>query len=64
MDVTERLRAWATAHAQARQAERAAEQGRGTDDAGRLQRDARSLREQADRLHRQIYRELDGGRGN
>jgi len=55
MDMTEQLKAWGAAHAQARNAESAARQGRSPD----LQREARSLRDRADRLHREIYDSLD-----
>lgn len=55
MDVTDQLKAWGAAHAQARVAENAARQNRSND----LQREARSLRERADRLHREIYDSLD-----
>ena len=59
MDVTEQLRAWGAAHAQARAAERSAQQAGRTDDSRDLQRKAKALRERADRLHRDIYRNLD-----
>ena len=65
MDFTERLRAWGVAHAQARGAERAAGQQADAERSDTLRRQAQSLREQADRLHREIYRSLDrpdGGR--
>ena len=55
MDMTERLRAWGAAHAQARSAECAG----AADPSPELQREAKALRERADRLHRQIYRGLD-----
>ena len=60
IDLTEKLRLWGAAHAQARAAERAAAELReeAGDDA---RRQALSLRERADRLHRDIYGEL--GRG-
>jgi hypothetical protein len=59
MDVTEQLRAWGAAHAEARAAERSAQQAGPADRAGDLQRQAKTLRERADRLHRDIYRSLD-----
>lgn len=59
MDVTEKLRAWGAAHAQARAAERSARQAGPADDSRELQHKAKSLREQADRLHRDAYRYLD-----
>lgn len=54
MDLTEKLRAWGTAHAQARNAEWAAasQPGKG------LARQAQMLRQQADTLHREIYRQI------
>ena len=58
MDFTERIRAWGVAHAQARGAESAARQD-DTEHSEQLRREARSLRERADRLHREIYRSLD-----
>lgn len=59
MDITEQLKAWGAAHAQARAAERAAARSHTNQNAD-AQREARSLREHADRLHRDIYRSLDG----
>lgn len=59
MDLTEQLKTWGAAHAKARAAERTAEQAGPTDDTGDLQRRARSLREEADQLHRDVYRSLD-----
>ena len=59
MDVTEQLRAWGAAHAQARAAERTAQQPERAHESRDLQRDAKALRERADRLHRDIYRSLD-----
>ncbi|HEX2546428.1 MAG TPA: hypothetical protein VHL79_16220 [Ramlibacter sp.] len=59
MDVTEQLRAWGAAHAQARSAESAALQGNPANESSELQRQAKSLRERADQLHREIYRSLD-----
>jgi hypothetical protein len=58
MDVTDQLRDWGAAHAQARKAENAAEQGGQSDASGELRRQATSLRERADRLHREIYGRL------
>lgn len=60
MDITEELKAWGAAHAQARAAERAAVEGGPTGQDAEAQREARSLRERADRLHRDIYQSLDG----
>jgi len=59
MDLTERLKAWGAAHARARAAECSARDAAREADAPRLQREAKSLREQADRLHHDIYRDLD-----
>jgi hypothetical protein len=59
MDITEQLKAWGAAHAQARAAERAAGEGGPTGQDTDVQREARSLRERADRLHRDIYRSLE-----
>jgi hypothetical protein len=58
MDLTEQLRAWGAAHAQARSAEAAARQAAEADDAHDLQRQAKSLRDRADRLHHEIYHSL------
>jgi len=58
MDITEKLRLWGITHGAARDAERAALQQPGTQ-AESLWMEARQLRERADRLHREIYRELD-----
>ncbi len=57
MDLTDRLRQWGAAHAQARSAERAAARHA---DAPAEQRsaEARKLRQEADRLHSEIYRSL------
>lgn len=60
MDITEQLKAWGAAHAQARAAERAAGEKGSTGQDAEVQREARSLRERADRLHRDIYCSLDG----
>lgn len=56
MDITEKLGLWGATHTRARRLERAA----GQDPAEReaLQREARQLRESADRLHREIYDEI------
>lgn len=59
MDITEQLKAWGTAHAQAQAAERAAREGGHMGLDVEAQREARSLRERADRLHRDIYRSLE-----
>ncbi len=60
MNVTEKLKLWGVTHAQARAAEQAAAQQQGAPED--LQRSARQLRERANRLHGEIYSELDGGR--
>lgn len=57
--MTDQLRAWGVAHAQARRAEEAALQNEHGDAAAALRRQARALREHADRLHREVYRNLD-----
>ncbi|HYF21471.1 MAG TPA: hypothetical protein VEA40_26650 [Ramlibacter sp.] len=54
MDLAEQLRAWGQAHAAARAAERAALQ-RERNDTEDLRRQARALRERADRLHGEVY---------
>jgi hypothetical protein len=59
MDITEQLKAWGAAHAQARAAERAARKAGNTGHPGEMHSEARVLRERADRLHREIYRSLD-----
>ncbi|MBL0420054.1 hypothetical protein JI739_06805 [Ramlibacter sp. AW1] len=59
--LTQKLREWSAAHAEARKAEHAfSQQQRGapTD----LQDRARQLRQQADRLHRQIYDQIGSRR--
>lgn len=54
---THKLSLWGVAHAAARDAERAA--ARHTGQPGdELRREARLLRERADRLHREVYLEL------
>ncbi len=58
MDMVEKLREWGRAHGAARDAEREAHR----DSAGRDGQHARTLRERADRLHREIYDELGGRR--
>ena len=59
MDVLEKLRQWGLAHGAAREAERhATEQSASAD----VRQAARLLRERADRLHAEVYRELGGGR--
>ena len=57
MKSTEKLSQWGVAHAAARDAERAAAQQNG-ESSERLRREARLLRERADRLHREVYVEL------
>lgn len=52
MDWTEKIREWGAAHAEARERERAARQQPAS---ARLMCEARQSREQADRLHREIY---------
>ena len=59
MDVMEQLKAWGAAHAQARIAECTARQCGEPAAGGALWREAKSLREHADRLHREIYSGLD-----
>jgi hypothetical protein len=57
MKFTEKLSLWGVAHAAARNAERAAAQQAG-EPSDNLHREARILRERADRLHREVYMEL------
>jgi acyl-CoA reductase-like NAD-dependent aldehyde dehydrogenase len=57
MTPTDKLSLWGAALAAARDAERAAAQQVG-DSYDPLRRKARALREHADRLHREVYREL------
>lgn len=59
MDLMEKLSSWGAAHAAARDAERAAARQGGTS-AEHLKREARSLREHADRLHSEILRGESG----
>jgi hypothetical protein len=59
MSVMEQLRAWGVAHAQARSAESAARENRHADASGDLRRQAKFLRDRADRLHREVYHALD-----
>lgn len=59
MDITEQLKAWGAAHAQARAAERAAGERSANGHDTEAQHEARALREHADRLHRDIYGSLD-----
>jgi hypothetical protein len=61
MKFTEKLSLWGVAHAAARNAERAAAQQDG-EPSDNLHREARILRERANRLHREVYMEL-GPRG-
>jgi hypothetical protein len=56
MDITQKLGLWGTTHAQARSLETAARQAGARDE--RLQEQAQQLRQQADRLHREIYDEI------
>ncbi|MBA2675685.1 hypothetical protein [Ramlibacter sp.] len=57
MNLTDQLRLWGATHAQARAAETAARQ-HGADASADLHREARALRERADHLHREIYRDI------
>jgi hypothetical protein len=59
MDLHEQLRAWGSAHAQARRAELAARHHDRDESASTLRQLAKSLREKADRLHREVYLHLD-----
>ena len=61
MELNEKLTLWGTMHAAAREAARAAAavDGPGHD---AKRRHAQALRERADQLHREIYRELGAGR--
>lgn len=56
MDITEKLGLWGATRAKARSLEQAARQPDARDDA--LQREATTLRQHADRLHREIYDEM------
>jgi hypothetical protein len=58
MNWTDKLAEWGSAHAAARDAERVATQ-RSDDE---MHKQARELRERADRLHREIYSEMGGAR--
>lgn len=61
MKVSDKLSLWGGLHAAARDAERkAAQQAGGSCEDLRLE--ARRLREQADRLHREVYSALGSGR--
>ncbi|TFY99213.1 hypothetical protein EZ313_21830 [Ramlibacter henchirensis] len=62
MDHVEQLQRWGAAHGAAREAERAAAQENGPT-RQQLQQDARLLRERADRLHAEVYRQLGRSRG-
>lgn len=57
MELTERLRQWGSAHSAARAAERTA--GRHASSDSEAHREAKALREQADRMHREIYMEIE-----
>lgn len=59
MNMTEQLGAWGNAHAQARRAEHEAQQANDPESSRELRSKALSLREEADRLHREIYRRLE-----
>ena len=63
MNPTEKLSLWGVTHAAARDAERAAA-GQSGEPGDKLRREARILRERADRLHREVYVELDGRTGS
>lgn len=58
MDVTEQLRTWGEVHARARSAEDTARRSGDGLRSGDLWREAKSLRERADRLHREIYQQF------
>lgn len=58
MNPLEKLQLWGTAHGAAREAERQAAQQDG-ERRLELQRRAQSLRERADRLHGEVYGELE-----
>lgn len=58
MDILNKLSQWGAVHAAARQAERAAADA-AAPDADARRRDALHLRERADSLHREVYRDLD-----
>jgi hypothetical protein len=64
MNSTEQLRAWGVAHAEARRAEAAARENGHGEDGGDLQRQARLLRDRADRLHREVYHSLGRRQGD
>jgi len=61
MDMVDKLREWGRAHGAARDAERRAHQQGGSQEG--WHQHARTLRERADSLHREIYSELGGGEG-
>lgn len=63
MNLTEQLKAWGHAHAQARRAEHAAQQDGRHPESRELRRQAQFLRDEADRLHREIYHGLGRSRG-
>jgi len=58
MELTTQLRIWGATHAQAREAEKQAHQQGSA--ARELRQKATALREQADRLHREIYSAIGG----
>ena len=60
MELNEKLTLWGTMHAAAREAANAAAVNDPDSDAKRIR--AQALREQADQLHREIYRELGAAR--
>jgi hypothetical protein len=60
MELNEKLTLWGAMHAAAREAALAATANDA--DAEAKRRQAQALRERADRLHREIYRELGAGR--
>ncbi len=58
MKLTDKLSLWGATHAAARDAERQAAQQQDGADSEELRRQARQLRERADRLHREVYSQL------
>ena len=57
MVFAEKLSLWGVAHSAARDAEHAAAQAQG-ERADQLRREAQTLRERAEHLHHEVYREL------
>ena len=62
MNVMQKLSLWGAMHAAARDAAKAAEKHDDCSDVEARRREAQVLRERADRLHREIYRELGSHR--